>query len=305
MRYALVTPAKDEEENLPHLIRSIKSLTVLPAYWVVVDDGSEDSTKSLLDEAKEELPLLKVLSLPAPKKPQYDRGFRYSFLVKLGFDLLLDDPETAEDLDLIGIVDADMFFKPDYFEKLLEKFKKEPTLGIASGAIYSKRGNHFVREKSRPDQPRGSGRLIRVSCLEECGGYKVYKSMDSVMNIKARNRGWQTRSFPEMKMYQSRETFSRRSYWNGFLHQGKVSYYLGTPVFVALLKACRYSLLRPHYIFLPYLYGYFKELFAKKEKVPDEETRNFYGREHLRAGFNNFITRRQRSKKKQVPRGKP
>ena len=301
MRYALVTPAKDEEENLPHLIRSITSQTALPSFWVVVDDDSRDTTETLLGKAEEELPFLKVLSLSSPGSEQYDRGFRYSSLVKQGFDLLLDDPEAAKDLDIIGIVDADMFFQPDYFEKLLEKFGEEPSLGIASGIIYSKRGNHFIREKSRVDQPRGSGRLIRTRCLKDCGGYRVYKSMDSVMNIKARNRGWLTRSFPELKMYQSRVTFSRRSYWNGFLHQGKVSYYLGTPVFVALLKACRYFLRRPHYVFLPYLYGYFKERFAKKEKIPDEETKSFYRKAHLRSGFNKFIARKQRSKKKQVP----
>jgi len=297
MRYALVTPAKDEEENLPRLIKSIRLQTVPPTSWVIIDDASEDATPELLDEVGNELPFVKVITLSSADNERYDRGFHYSFLLKRGFDFVLSEHHGEGGLDLIGIVDADMFFKPDYFERLLERFGEESTLGIASGTVYSKRGNHYVKEKGRADLPRGSGRLIRVSCFKACGGYKVYKAMDSVMNIKARKRGWQTRSFPELKVYQSRGTFSRRSYWHGFLDQGKVSYYFGTPLLVAFLKTCRYSLLRPHYICFPYLKGYLSHMFSKRERIPDEEIRNFYRNEHLRTGFNNFIARRQRPKK--------
>ena len=302
--YTIVTPARNEEDNLPRLIQSIRSQTHLPVSWVVVNDGSTDATPALLKEAAKELSFLEILTLPPQQKAHYDRGFKYSFVVKQGFDHVLESPERCRDIKLLGIVDADMFFRPDYFEELTNRFASEPKLGVASGIIYSKHGNHFIKEKDRPEQPRGSGRLIRMDCLEECGGYHVYKSMDSILNIKARKRGWLTRSFSEMKMYQSRVTFSRRSYWHGFAHQGRVSYYFGTPPFMALLKAGRYILLRPHHVFLPYLYGYFKDYFAKRPMIPDPEIVNFYRNEHLRIGFHRFVERRSGARRLKKERGR-
>ena len=294
MHYALVTPAKNEEQNLPRLISSIASQTRRPLSWVVIDDGSQDSTAHLLQEAGKELPFLELITRPLQENPGYDRGFHYSFLVKQGLDLLLEGKEEKDCPEFVGICDADMFFRPDYFEKLMEKFGEEPRLGIASGALYSKRGNHFVRERRRINHPRGSGRLMRTSFYRESGGYKVYKAMDSVMNIKARNRGWKTLSFPELKMYQSRVSYSRRSYWHGYFEQGRMSAYLGFPLLTMLLKTARFLLLRPHYIFLPYLQGYFYQRFKKKMTVPDEEVRKYYKEKHLRVGFSHYFSRKRK-----------
>lgn len=298
MAYALVTPTKDEENSLPELIESIKSQSVPPVLWVVVDDGSVDSSRAILKEAKSELPYLKIVRLEL-KKRNYDLGFRYSYLVKKGIDVVLNS-EFKKEIEYLGIIDADMYCAPDYFQHLLERFKKEPKLGIASGIVYSKKDGNFVREGGRPDLPRGSGRLISVKCLLDCGGYKLYRSMDSVLNIKAQHRGWLTRSFSDLKIYQARETSSRYGYWQGFFHKGETNYYLGFSLFSALLKSIYYTVSRPHYTSLSYLLGYLSQILKKEKKIPDKEIRDYYRKEHLKRSVSYHLALLKEKVKKNV-----
>ena len=46
LTYAVITPARDEFENLTRLANSMSSQTQLPTWWVIVDDGSQDGTSS-------------------------------------------------------------------------------------------------------------------------------------------------------------------------------------------------------------------------------------------------------------------
>lgn len=43
-KYIVVTPCKNEGENLPNLIASVVAQTIMPVLWVIVDDGSTDTT---------------------------------------------------------------------------------------------------------------------------------------------------------------------------------------------------------------------------------------------------------------------
>jgi len=49
--YGAITPARDEEKFLPGLIESMVAQTLRPIRWIIIDDGSTDSTPALLDEA--------------------------------------------------------------------------------------------------------------------------------------------------------------------------------------------------------------------------------------------------------------
>jgi len=44
IRLSIIIPARNEEENLPRLLRSISASVLQPAEVLVVDDGSTDNT---------------------------------------------------------------------------------------------------------------------------------------------------------------------------------------------------------------------------------------------------------------------
>ena len=49
MNYAIVSPVRNEADNLPRLTESIRAQTVQPVHWVIVDTGSDDDTIGLAE----------------------------------------------------------------------------------------------------------------------------------------------------------------------------------------------------------------------------------------------------------------
>ena len=67
--FSVIMPARDEEESLPDTLRDIyKTFTAVsvPHEIVVVDDGSKDSTWSVLQSLKTEIPTLAPVQNPGP-----------------------------------------------------------------------------------------------------------------------------------------------------------------------------------------------------------------------------------------------
>ena len=49
MRYALITPARNEAAGLPRLAESVVAQSVRPTRWIIVDDTSDDATPHIAD----------------------------------------------------------------------------------------------------------------------------------------------------------------------------------------------------------------------------------------------------------------
>src|SRR3954470_18640533 len=62
LRYAVATPARNEEGNLPRLAASLAAQTQRPTEWIVVDDGSSDATPRILDDLAAEHPWIRRLA---------------------------------------------------------------------------------------------------------------------------------------------------------------------------------------------------------------------------------------------------
>ena len=48
-RYVVITPARDEERTIDLTIRSMLAQTVPPLRWVIVNDGSSDHTREIVE----------------------------------------------------------------------------------------------------------------------------------------------------------------------------------------------------------------------------------------------------------------
>src|SRR5258706_16068745 len=60
-RYAIVTPCRDEADYARVTLDSITRQTTPPALWVIVDDGSTDSTPQILEEYARKYPSIRIL----------------------------------------------------------------------------------------------------------------------------------------------------------------------------------------------------------------------------------------------------
>jgi glycosyltransferase involved in cell wall biosynthesis len=57
----IVTPCKNEEKNLSNLADSIINNTIKPYLWIILNDGSTDNSKNILDNLENEYPWIKVI----------------------------------------------------------------------------------------------------------------------------------------------------------------------------------------------------------------------------------------------------
>lgn len=299
-RYIVVTPCRNEEKNLPNLAQSITAQTLRPALWVIVDDGSSDKTGEIIGEAEKNYGWIKGIHLEEHKGYM---GTHISYVCNKGFEFAKDYCNEKDiPYGYIALVDADNILEERYFEKLIEEFEKDKKLGIASGNsafadietllddLRADDPNVTVMDEefwqswdspsmqiqnSREDLPMGSARMWRRDCFEETGGYLPVALPDSVSNAKAKMKGWKTKRFMGIRIIE-RPGLEKQGLWNGYKEKGESLFFMGQPLSFAVLKSFNYSLKRPYYTGMAYFYGYTKSLVQRKERIDDDEIREYF-----------------------------
>lgn len=242
-RYIVITPARNEQDNIGHTIRSMAGQTCRPVLWVIVNDGSTDRTAEIINDAAREHPWIMPVHRP-------DRGFRQqgggvveAFCA--GYERI-----GSESWDFLVKFDADLSFAPDYFELCLMKFAGDAKLGIGGGLICQDVAGRLVCES--PGDPifhvRGATKIYRRECWEAIGGLIQAPGWDTVDELKANMLGWTTRSFPDVPLKHHRYTGSVDGTWKNYVKFGLANYITGYhPLFMAL-KCLKRSFQRPYFV---------------------------------------------------------
>jgi glycosyltransferase involved in cell wall biosynthesis len=190
LRYALVTPARNEAENIERLISSVVAQSVKPMKWVIVSDGSTDGTDEIVKKHAAQHGWIELERRP-------ERAERH-FAAKVeafnaGYARL-----QGVDYDLVGSMDADISFEADFFAFLLRKFAEEPKLGLG-GTPFKEEGLEYDFRFSSVEHVSGALQLFRRECFEQIGGYVPIKGggIDVIAVWSARARGWKTRTYTE------------------------------------------------------------------------------------------------------------
>ena len=223
LAYVLITPAHNEEAYIGKTIQAVLFQSVLPLKWVIVSDGSTDGTDLLVKGYLDANPWMELVRLPE----QRDRSFAAKVTAfKAGY-------ERVEGLDyaVIGNLDADISFDPDYFEFLLEKFLQDPKLGVAGTPFMEESGYSSASDSYEGGKHVAGGcQLFRRECFEEVGGYIPVKGggIDWIAVTTARMKGWKTRSFQEKYFFHYRSLgTAERNRLGATFDYGKKDYYLG------------------------------------------------------------------------------
>lgn len=220
--YVVITPARNEAAFLKGTIESMVKQTVLPRRWVIVNDGSTDSTGEIVKRYLGQYPWIELVERPVRQERNFAAKV-HSF--NAGFERLAD-----LDFDVVANLDADVTLDPDHFEFLLTQFRADPKLGVA--------GTPFREEGYSSDQHSFEGhahvsgqcQLFRRECFEDIGGYVPNPAggIDWMAVTTARMRGWKTRSFREKPFFHHRHlgTAERGRLASAFSY-GEKDYYLG------------------------------------------------------------------------------
>jgi biofilm PGA synthesis N-glycosyltransferase PgaC len=281
LKYALITPAWNEEAHLPELIGAVSRQTVLPVRWVIVSDGSTDGTDAIVRAAGAKLPWICLLR----RERTPGRHFAgKAHAVNAGYASLAD-----VEFDLIGNLDADLTLPVDFYEVLIRKFEQMPDLGVA--------GAPFVENPDRPDlhsyahgfadlnHVSGATQLFRRRCFDGIGGYTPVKQggIDWIAVTTARMQGWKTRTFVERQSFHHRTMGTAdRGVLRARFHHGEKDYLVGGHPLWQVLRGLFQMRNRPVLLGgLCLIAGYANAWVWRKPTTVPRELREFHRQEQL------------------------
>ncbi len=223
MNYVLITPAHNEAAFIEKTLASMVAQTRLPERWVIVDDGSTDCTAKIVEKYVTRFPWIELVQRPQ----RLDRSFAAKVhAFNAGFEVIRSLP-----FDVIGNLDADLSFDPDYLEFLMRKFSDDPKLGVAGTPFTEDSGYDSARDSFEGENHVAGGcQLFRRQCFEDVGSYVPNPAggIDWIAVTTARMRGWRTRCFPEKRFHHYRTLGTAgRCNWAASFSYGEKDYYLG------------------------------------------------------------------------------
>jgi len=270
-KYIIITPARDEEAHIEKTILAVVQQSVLPAQWIIVDDGSVDNTGAIIDRYCQAYPWITALH-------RTNRGFRQAGggVIDAFYDGYAKI--ASPDWDFIVKLDADLSFAPDYFERCFKEFEDDSRLGIGGGAIYHPGDGHLVLEANPLFHVRGATKTYRRKCWADIGGLLRAPGWDTVDEVKANMLGWRTRSFLHLQVSHYRFTGAADGAWKNYVKNGRANYITGYHPLFMFFKCLRRLARKPYLIggvglFWGFMSGYLKRLPRVEDPALIEYTR--------------------------------
>ena len=275
IKYVIITPVRDEERYIRDTIQSVRSQTVKPKQWIIVNDGSTDRTADVIKEYTYGCRWIRTLH-------RGNRGYRKSGagVVEAFYDGY--NSLDYEDWEFLVKLDADLRFDESYFEHCFNHFLKNPKLGIGGGMVYNLLNKKERAEKTPIFHVRGATKIYRRACWDDIGGLIRAPGWDTVDELKANMLGWQTTTFSNLRVVQLKPTGTAEGKLKDLVKGGRAAYISGYhPAFMAL-RCLRRIFLSPYIVgAFALLYGYCRGYFDGTKRVDDGELIKFIRRQQV------------------------
>ena len=136
INYIIITAVKNEELYIHKTINSILNQTILPKQWIIVDDFSTDSTFSIIKELIKDYEWIQLKTNMDIK--ENDVSTRVSKTINKIIQII-----EIDNFDVICKIDGDINFDQYFIANIINEFKNNNNLGIASGsAVLMVKKNH-------------------------------------------------------------------------------------------------------------------------------------------------------------------
>lgn len=279
MKYVLITAARNEEAFIARTLDAVAAQTHLPERWIIVDDGSTDRTAEIAERYATSHPWIEVIRRPQ----RANRSFAGKvYAVNEGLERM-----KATQFEVMGNLDADVSFEPDFMAFLLQKFAEDPRLGVA-GTPFTQEGNYDSMKESFEGESHVAGpcQLFRLRCFQEVGGYipSPAGGVDWIAAMTARMKGWTVRAFPEKRFHHHRRmgTAEKGLVASSFCY-GRLAYCLGwSPIWQ--LARVAYRLIKKPLLLggLALLFGYCWAAMRRVKRPVTPELMRFHRREQVK-----------------------
>lgn len=279
-RYALISPCRNEAAYMRQTLDTVLAQSVLPALWVIVDDGSTDDTPRILAEYAAQHPWIRIVT-------RQDRGHR---AVGPGvIDAFYEGYRTIDpnEFEFICKLDLDLRLPPRYFEILMQRMHEDPRIATCSGKAYLEEGGQLVYERHGDDTSLGMTKFYRTRCFEAIGGFVREVMWDGIDCHQCRMRGWIACSWndPELRFVHLRPMgSSQRGILTGRARHGYGQYFMGTSFWFMAASAVSRVNQKPVLLgSLAMMWGWLRSALRGLPRYPDPAFRAFLRRYQWRA----------------------
>jgi glycosyltransferase involved in cell wall biosynthesis len=268
MKYYIIIPAHNEADFIALTLNSIASQTLLPSKVVVVNDNSTDATASIVTEfinVHNYISLVnktsEAIHLPGSKVIQaFHKGF-----------------ETIDaDYDIIVKLDADLILPNNYFETILDHFKKDDKIGMVGGFAYIEKNGQWVLENlTDKDHIRGAFKAYRKECFLQIGNLKSAMGWDTVDELLCKFYGWKVVTDTDLKVKHLKPTGANYNKTARF-KQGEAFYSLGYGFVITVIASMKLAIMkRKPLLFFDYIQGFRKAKLIKKPLLVSDDQAKF------------------------------
>jgi glycosyltransferase involved in cell wall biosynthesis len=233
LSYAIVTPARNERDNLERLAQSVLAQQHAPERWVIVDDGSDDGMDAVARELARRHDWIALVGTggDAEDLAEGRRRGRDLLAFRRGVRAL------PAPVDVFVKVDADTSFDGDYFARLLGRFEEQPELGIAGGCCYELNDGRWERIKVAGSHPRGASRAYRWALRDDVFALEPELGWDGVDEVMAELRGYRTAGFVDFGFRHHRKVGEREGRLKAGSALGRQAWYMGYRPSYLMLRA--------------------------------------------------------------------
>jgi glycosyltransferase involved in cell wall biosynthesis len=279
MKYVLITAARNESAFIGRTLQSVVAQSQRPERWVIVDDGSTDETPKVVERYVAQHPWIELVRRPQ----RADRSFAgKAHAVNAGLERVKDIQ-----FEVVGNLDADVSFDPDYMAFVLGKFAEDKTLGVA-GTPFTEVGGYDSTRDSFEGQNYVAGpcQLFRRTCWQDIGGYVPNHAggVDWIAVMTARMKGWKVHAFAEKRFHHHRSMgTAQRGVHASMFSYGEKDYYLGGSPLWQMFR-CAYRMAKRPYLTggMALWFGYFSAALRRMPRAVSPELMRFHRAEQMK-----------------------
>jgi len=231
LKFLIIIPAHNEEDNLPFTLDSLLRQRYTDFKIVVVNDGSTDGTPEVIKRYTDTDSRFTSLHL---EKSAHQPGSKVVSAFKNGLQT-----QAMDEFDIICKFDADIILPDNYLETVRNAFREHPEYGLVGGLLYVEKNGQWVYEgNSNKHHVRGPMKAYRKECFIEMKGIRETLGWDNIDAVLLENLGWKEIVLPELhvkliKVKGADYTIRPADYY------GRYFYFLGLNRFLAYIAASK------------------------------------------------------------------
>lgn len=231
MKFLIIIPAHNEENNLPFTLDSLQQQSFKDFGVVVVNDGSTDKTSEVIKKYTDQDSRFETINL---EKSLHQPGSKVVAAFKKGLQT-----QDLNQFDIICKFDSDIILAENYLQTVADSFIKNPDYGLVGGLLYVEKNGEWVYEgNSNKHHVRGPMKAYRKECFLQIGGLRETLGWDNIDAILLQNLGWKEIVLPDLhvkliKVKGADYTIKPADYY------GRYFYFLGLNRFLTYVAAAK------------------------------------------------------------------